>query len=125
VTYKKPALATAAGFFMTGFFIVMDKQPELTEMTWRQRIERKLDEAVAALRVIERVEERIVSQAAGLKRAHLRLDDHEIRMRNLEISGAGERNKTSMNEWAIRLTISSVFGMVVGVMVGVAVYLLS
>ncbi|MCU7904458.1 MAG: hypothetical protein KZQ76_01150 [Candidatus Thiodiazotropha sp. (ex Epidulcina cf. delphinae)] len=93
-------------------------------MSWRQRIERKLDEAVAALRVIERVEERIASQTAGLKRAHHRLDEHEQRVRNLEIVGAGDRGKTQINEWAIRLTISSVFGLVVGVMVGSVVYLL-
>jgi hypothetical protein len=86
-------------------------------MGWRQRIERKLDEAVAALRVIERVEERIASQSAGIKRAHLRLDGHEKRIRDLEITGAGERNKTSANEWSVRLIISTVFGLVVGVVV--------
>lgn len=109
---------------MPGLINVTDNPPELSEMSWRQRIERKLDEAVAALRVIERVEERIASQTAGLKRAHHRLDDHEQRVRNLEISGAADHNKTSANEWAIRLTISSVFGVVVSVVVGVAVYML-
>ncbi|MEW8508909.1 MAG: hypothetical protein AB2598_19640 [Candidatus Thiodiazotropha sp.] len=89
-------------------------------MSWRQRIERKLDEAVAALRVIERVEERLASQGSGIKRAHHRLDDHEERIRDLEISGAAERNKTSTNEWVIRLVISSAFGLVIGV----SVYLL-
>jgi hypothetical protein len=99
---------------------VTEPKQEISEMSWRQRIERKLDEAVAALRVIERVEERIASQSAGIKRAHGRLDGHEERIRHLEISGAGERNKTSTNEWAVRLIISTVFSLIVGV----AVYLL-
>jgi hypothetical protein len=103
---------------------VTDPTQEKPETSWSQRIERKLDEAVAALRVIERVEERQVSQGSGLKRAHSRLDAHEERIRDLEITGAGERNKTSTNEWVVRLLISSAFGLVTGAVTGVAVYLL-
>jgi dihydroxyacetone kinase-like predicted kinase len=106
----------AAGFFMLGGYMT-DSPQEISEMSWRQRIERKLDEVVAALSAIKQIEVQIASESTNIKRAHVRLDGHELRIRDLEISGAGERNKTSSNEWAVRLIVSTVFGLIVGVTV--------
>lgn len=71
-------------------------------------IESKLDRII-------RVEERQNTHADDLKRAYVRIEKIEVRVRDLELNDRTANEKTKNNSGAIAMIVSAVISVVVGV----------
>lgn len=71
-------------------------------------IESKLDRII-------RVEERQNTHADDLKRAYIRIEKIEVRVRDLELNGSASAVLTKSNAGAITVIVSAVISVVVGV----------
>jgi len=77
------------------------------EDDWKHRIEKKIDDMSDALRALVRIDERMTSHSDGLARIGKRVDDHESRIRQVEIASAGSQQKLSGTERIVWLFATS------------------
>ena len=84
------------------------------ELAWRRSVDQRLDRLVEAMSGLVRIEERSAAQMQALERFGHRLDDHEERIRNLEIQASSMAAGSKSRDRLIWSVVSGLLGIAFG-----------
>ena len=81
---------------------------------WKQRIEKRLDKIAEAMSQLVRIEERQSVQSRAMERIGNRVDEHDARLRQLEVRTGVIDGKSSWSDKMLWAVISGFVGLAFG-----------